>query len=289
VRATRAESLRLADIAAAELDDNRAEEALRESRAQDRAARRAEARLPELREQLVEAEWQVKQRLFQKYKKDTAAVALRLIAALEEAARINYAAAAIRNQASGAIGSDNTLIPLVAYLGVVLMPDTVEIWKKHTQRALEAMEQHEYPRPPSPRDPNAPQAVYRNPHPGPIALRRGPLPKAAEAPAAQPAQQESPMPAPTPTPKRQTRLDGAPAAGERQITFRSVGPFTLPDGSTAGMGDRVNLPAAEAERIVRSTGAADFVDVQASEPAGVVAGVFDAKIELPFSGKGDSE
>src|SRR5205814_6264861 len=107
--------------------DERAESALRQSRAQDRAARRAEARLPELRAALSEAEWERKRRLFEKYKKGTAAVATRLIPALEEAGRINYAAAAIRNQASAAIGSDNTLIPFISSFGVALWPDAIEI------------------------------------------------------------------------------------------------------------------------------------------------------------------
>src|SRR5207248_2051670 len=118
----------------------------------------------------------------------------------------------------------------------------------HTQRALEAMEQHDYPRPPAPRDPNTPQAVYRNPNPGGLVINgRGeiqprPVP-APSAPAATPAK-ESPM---MPTPKRQARDDGPPGPGQRQIKFLRRDNFTLPDGSMAGFreGDRINLPAAD--------------------------------------------
>ena len=49
----RAEAERLVAASAAELDDDKAEALLTQSRAQDRAARRAEARIPELRERLA--------------------------------------------------------------------------------------------------------------------------------------------------------------------------------------------------------------------------------------------
>ena len=93
-----------------------------DSRAADRAARRAEARLPELRERLAEAEWAAKQRLFEQYRRETKAAALRLISALQEASAANFAAADVRYRASAAIGSHISSIPLTAFLGVLLMP-----------------------------------------------------------------------------------------------------------------------------------------------------------------------
>jgi hypothetical protein len=52
--------------------------------------------------------------------------------------------------------------------------------------------------------------------------------------------------------------------------------FTLSDGTRAGFGDRVNLPEADAEGVVR-TGSADFVE---APPAPVVG---DAKVEVSAS------
>src|SRR3954454_8928265 len=71
-RAARAESERLAAVAAEELDDDVAERALRESRAQDRAARRAEVRVAELHEQLATATWQARDRAFRQHQRELA-------------------------------------------------------------------------------------------------------------------------------------------------------------------------------------------------------------------------
>ena len=181
------------------------------------------------------------------------------------------------------------------------MPNTFGTWQKHTERALEAMDKAEFPRPAVPRDPATPQGVYRNPNPGALVIARGEIlsnriaPLAAEKPAetapapaagALPAK-ESPMPAPTPAPKRQPRHDGPPKPGERQIVFRGVGPFTLPGGGTAGLGDRVNVAAADAERMVRASGAVDFVDMPAPEPKTAAEPpepvIGDAKLEISVS------
>jgi hypothetical protein len=196
---------------------------------------------------------------------------------------------------------------LTAFLGVVLMPDTFNIWRQHTERALAAMDQSDFPRPPKPRDPNAPQ----DPRPGPIFPRPGALvmargeilsnrvapaalPKPAEAaPAVTAAKEENPMmPTPTPTPttsKREQRRDGPPGPGERQIHILAGGTFDLGKGETARCDDYINLPTDQAEMFLKR-GVANPVDVPpapASEPA-TVEGVFDAKIDVPF-GKGPGE
>src|ERR1041384_4558577 len=77
--AARAEAERLAAVAAAELDDAAAETALVRHRAADRAARRAEARVPELRERLEDLRWQQRQKAFEDYRKRTRALAARLV------------------------------------------------------------------------------------------------------------------------------------------------------------------------------------------------------------------
>src|SRR4051794_39388697 len=74
-RTARAESERLAAVAAEELDDKVAEDALRQSRAEDRAARRAEVRAAELREQLAAATWQARERAFRQHQRDIARLA----------------------------------------------------------------------------------------------------------------------------------------------------------------------------------------------------------------------
>src|SRR6185436_13548513 len=84
-RNARAESERLATLAAEELDDNVAEKALRQSRSQDRAARRARARVAELREQLAAATWQARERAFRQHQRDIARLAQRLFETMETA------------------------------------------------------------------------------------------------------------------------------------------------------------------------------------------------------------
>src|SRR3954451_12504781 len=71
-RTARAESERLAAVAAEELDDKVAEDALRQSRAEDRAARRAEVRVAE---RLTAATWQARDRAFRQHQRDIARLA----------------------------------------------------------------------------------------------------------------------------------------------------------------------------------------------------------------------
>ena len=102
------------------------------------------------------------------------------------------------------------------YYGGICVPDLVSIWRRHTEQQLESMERAELTRPPKPRDPAIAQAVYRNPHPGPVVIARGEIisnrvespapPKAAEA-----------TPAPAPAPKREPRRDGPPDPGQKQV------------------------------------------------------------------------
>src|SRR5690349_6930672 len=78
-RTARVESERLAVVAAEELNDDAAEKALRQSRSQDRAARRAEVRIAELREQLATATWQARNRAFKRHQRELAKLTRHLI------------------------------------------------------------------------------------------------------------------------------------------------------------------------------------------------------------------
>ncbi len=271
-RAARAESERLATGAAAELDDARAEAMLTQSRAQERAARRAEARIPELREKLADALWAAREQAFQCYKKQLTAAAKKAITAFEAAAEANAALASLKQAASAELGNHVTQIPLLIYTGI-LLPDLVATWRRHTERSLQTMESAQLTRPtvPTPANDGRPMLT---PRPGPVALVGGVVvSNTTQAASAAPAKPAEATPAPKPAPKREPRHDRPPAPGQRQIKFMRNGTFPLPDGRTAGFGDRVNLAEADAEKIVR-TGSADFVDA----PAPVVG---DAKLTLP--------
>src|ERR1051325_11522504 len=71
-RTARAESERLAVVAAEELNDDAAEKALRQSRSQDRAARRAEVRVTELRARLAAARWKERDQAFRRHQRELA-------------------------------------------------------------------------------------------------------------------------------------------------------------------------------------------------------------------------
>lgn len=299
-REARAESGRLAAVAAVELDDRKAEAMLTQSRAEDRAARRAEARIPELREKLADALWTAKEQALQRYKKQLSTAARKAIAAFEAAAEANIALAAIKQAAGAELGAHASLVPTVIYTGLCL-PDLIATWRRHTERALDSLDKMQLPRPPKPAAPGAQPQQPQQPQPlgidGPVVLGAPTRPRApangnANRPAAVPA-----APAPAPAPKREPRRDGPPGPGERQIHFLAAGGFSLPDGRDARAGDYVNLAADGAQEFVKR-GVANFVDVQPAEkvaqlrhspdtsaPA-AVEGVFAAAIELPFSAGG---
>jgi hypothetical protein len=226
---------------------------------------RADATIPSLEEQLADARWEQREAAFRKHKRLLTAAARKAMDLMEKAAQANAEILLVRHNASQELGNHVSSLPLQWY-GGTCAPDLVGIWRRHTEHQLESMEKAELTRPPKQRDPAAPQGVYRNPHPGPVILGRGP-PTPAAPPDAEAAQESAP-PAPTPAPRREPRCDGPPAKGERQIKFMRGGTFTLPDGGQAGFGDRINLAAADAETIVR-TGSADFVDVPATAPPAV--------------------
>src|SRR5689334_8229330 len=104
-RTARAESERLAVVAAEELNDDAAEKALRQSRSQDRAARRAEVRVAELRERLAAATWQARERAFKRHQRDIARLAQRLFETMETAVEANAALARARQAAMAEVGT----------------------------------------------------------------------------------------------------------------------------------------------------------------------------------------
>src|SRR3954467_3576095 len=126
-RTARAESERLAAVAAEELDDKVAEDALRQSRAEDRAARRAEVRVAELRERLAAATWQARDRAFRQHQRDIARLAQRLFETMQTAVEANAALAAARHAAIAEVGNDISTAP-GAFLGLPL-PDLFPRWR----------------------------------------------------------------------------------------------------------------------------------------------------------------
>ncbi len=263
VRTARAEAERLKAVAADELDDDKAEDLLRQVRAQDRAARRAEALLPELRERQADLAWLLRQALFEKHKKAIAAAARWTIEAMEAAARANYAAAAARDLASRELGNNVSALPLIIYGGICL-PDLVAMWRRNVDRQLEGLERAELPRPPAPAvprsrpyyPPSPPDPPMLTPRPGRVAFAGAVRNLTSDPPAAAPPPTASPA-----TPKRQPRRDPPAGDGQKQIHFVAGGVFDLGDGTQARAGDYVNLAAEKAQPFVEK-GVANFVDAK---------------------------
>jgi hypothetical protein len=297
-RTARAESERLAVVAAAELDDERAEDLLRQVRAQDRAARRAEALLPELRERQANVAWLLRQAAFEKHKKAIAAAAFRLIEAMEAAARANYAAAAARDLASQELGTVSVL-PLIMYGGLCL-PDLVATWRRNVDRQLEQLERAELPKPPAPPVPRS-QPYYPpaptdppmlTPRPGKVTFAGAIRNLPSDPPPPPPASGEGasqPSAAPPAAPKRQPRRDPPAGDGQTQIHFVAGGVFDLGDGTQARAGDYVNLAAEKAQPFVEK-GVANFVDAKpppetsAAGVEGAVSAIVPLALQLQAEG-----
>jgi hypothetical protein len=152
----RAEAERLATAAADELGDDEAEELLRGARAQDRAARRADARRKELQERLAAATWQKRSAAFVRHRREVEVAARRVIEATEAAAAANVAAIHARELAVRELGGTaDTLFPRLFYNGLAL-PDLVAMWRHEAERQLDALARTELPKP---TPPGAPRPV----------------------------------------------------------------------------------------------------------------------------------
>src|SRR3954453_16235685 len=156
-RAARAESERLAAVAAAELDDHVAEDALRQSRAEDRAARRAEVRVAELRGQLATATWQARDRAFRQHQRDIARLAQRLFETMQAAVEANAALARARQAAIAEVGNDISTAP-GAFLGIP-MADLFARWRGKAEEHLKQLAAATLPPPPVPSQPRHYTAV----------------------------------------------------------------------------------------------------------------------------------
>jgi hypothetical protein len=247
---------------------------------------RADAAIPELEEQLADARWEQRVAAFRKHKRLLTAAARKAMDLMEKAAQANAEILLARHNASQELGNHVSVLPLQWY-GGICAPDLVSIWRRHTEQQLESMERAELTRPPKPRDPTAPQNIYRNPHPGPVVMARGEIiSNGVEPPAPAKPAEATPAPAPAPAPKREPRRDGPPTSGQRQVHFLSAGSYSLPDGSQAGTADYVNLPEAAAAEFVKR-GVANFVDVSAVAPAPVegVAEMTLPKLHVKAEGK----
>jgi hypothetical protein len=254
-RTARADCARIAEAAAAELNDAEAESLLHEARAQERAARRAEARLPELRERLAEAQWKDRSAAFEKHRILIATAARKAIDAVTYAAGVNAASTAARAAASEELGTTLSQFPAIFY-GGILFPDLVAMWIKQAERQLQQLDQAKLPRPRT-----LGTARSEVPQSAPAVA---PMPVPAQA-GAQPQPSPAP-PAPPPRVRRQQRRDPPPGEGERQIHLLRVGEIELADGSRAVQGDYVNLPVDRALVAVQG-GVANYVDHPAVAPA----------------------
>ena len=224
---------------------------------------RADAAIPSLEEQLADARWEQREAAFGKHKRFLAAAARNAMHLMEQAAQANAAILLARHNASQELGTHVSSLPLQWY-GGICAPDLVSIWRRQTEQQLEAMETAELSRPPKPRDPGAPQGIYRNPHAGRTFLGSGPPVPATDAPPSNPPVEVSPAPAPAPN--REPRHDGPPGPEHCQIHFLAAGDFTLPDGSRARSGDYVNLSPDQAELFIKK-GVANVVDAPKTPPA----------------------
>lgn len=209
-------------------------------------------RLPDLEARLVEARWQDKRKAFEKHRKLIAATGRKAIEAARALAEANAAVAQAREAARRDLGEPAlSRLPLIAYLGIG-MPDLMRPWFREAERMIEALDRAQLPPPPAPPPARpAPQTSapppFLDPRPGGVVLVGGVPNTPGQVSAEPPAK-----------PPRQPRRDPPPGEGERQI-FILRGLVALPGGELVGVGDRVNLPADDAERVVRG-GAADFVE-----------------------------
>src|SRR3954453_10381407 len=270
-RAARAESERLAAVAAAELDDHVAEDALRQSRSEDRRRRRAEARIAELREQLATATWQARDRAFRQHQRDIARLAQRLFETMQTAVEANAALARARQAAIAEVGNDISTAP-GACLGLPL-PDLFARWRGKAEQHLRELAASSLQPPPVPSTPRtySPDEISRlRPiREGTAALFvHAGIPLNTPAPASAVAAPAPAPPPPAPRPRAALR-DPPPGPGERQVHILTQGPISLKDGRQLKMGDKVNLPEAQARQFL-ANGAGDFVKFDAEptpEPA----------------------
>jgi hypothetical protein len=79
---------------------------------------------------------------------------------MEAAAQANFVTAVARDLAHRELGNCSQL-PLIFYAGIAL-PDLVALWRKNTERQLEALDRAELPKPPTP-----PARPRSQPYPSP--------------------------------------------------------------------------------------------------------------------------
>ena len=201
------------------------------------AARRAEARIAELRERLAAARWQERDRAFRRHQRELAKLTRHLIDTMTVATEATAALARARKVAIAEVGNDISIAP-PPFLGIPL-PDLFASWRRRVEPQLEALAKASLP-PPPPVPGAAPAPVQ------PVASRRGrPLP---------PYRNRRRLP--RPRSPHQHRGHGSRFAIRRR--GRASGKFTLPDigmiglkdGRQVTLGDRVNLPEDQARRIL---------------------------------------
>jgi hypothetical protein len=204
-----------------------------------RVADRGEQLIPQLEGQLVAAKAEKQRQGLARHHAAIAAFVPELISAVERAAAVQVQAISLRQQAERELGEGIVAahIPHLAFAGLPL-PDLVQMWRSEIERIF------------------APPAAAP---PRPVAVP-APRPSAPKRAIALP---------PEPRPVRPLRRDPPPNDGERALFFVRSG-AELPDGSSAAVGDIVNMPAAQAEILVRS-GPADFAPKPAEQTCGLEA------------------
>jgi hypothetical protein len=262
------EAERLEAAGAAELDDEPAEELLRQARAQRRASMRADVRLTSLREELAAVKWERDQGAALARIADARRLGREMKEAVQKAGAAVSAYVANRELAMTQLGGNaERLIPQLAYCGIVHSSFT-QPWCIEAERTLAALDHAELPKPVPPPVPRLVASDKPKRLPPTVSDANRPArwpswapPLKSQKPKITDSQRTvyagiSDRPITPAAPKRQLRRDPPPGAGEVQLHILRGG-VELPDGEPSRIGDIVTMPEAAGRDLVER-GAADF-------------------------------
>jgi hypothetical protein len=193
----------------------------------------AAAEIPQLELQLAAVKEVQRAAALAKHIRALIEVYPRLKRAIFAAVEAQHEAIAVREAAVKELGEHQVArnLPHLAYSGLLLR-DLVAIWQAENDRVF--------------------ADLARKPKPAAI-----PAPVRAALPAPAKPKARAVVAEPAPRPARVPRHDAFPVDGQGQLVVFLRGGCELPDGSTAGIGDEVTLPAEQARQLVLR-GAADY-------------------------------
>jgi hypothetical protein len=210
--------------------------------------------IPDLEAQLIAAKAEKQREALARHHQIIANCVPKLIAAVEAAAAVQIEAIVLRNRAVAELGEQlvQAKIPAVGYLGL-LIPDLVRQWATDLRRSFDP--------PGAPRAPANARASKANGQAKPAGAAGATIADVTAAAtgtaAPVPAASTPPKHAdPAPRPVRPLRHDPPPTEGQAAVVFLRHG-IDLGDGSQSLIGDRCNMPIAQARTLVER-GAADY-------------------------------